>query len=192
MTTKLVLRLKGGAGSGNFGHKGRPGQVGGSMPKDSASDAAFESPKDVASPKSIEEVKSLILKKKPMEGWEVVKVPKLRYPNLSEDEYQITFDGKKYGMWIENSTSYRSYANSRLRDTSKTRYEISIELRRYPTEVEKINGRVWGEQLSIKSTSATGEWKNSDDIIAAAKDSYRELVSRVVGIPLNDVRIRVR
>ena len=36
MTTKFTIRLKGGAGSGNFGHRGRPGQVGGSMPKDSA------------------------------------------------------------------------------------------------------------------------------------------------------------
>lgn len=35
--TKFTIRLKGGAGSGNFGHKGRPGEVGGSAPKDSAS-----------------------------------------------------------------------------------------------------------------------------------------------------------
>jgi len=29
---KLTVRLKGGVGSGNFGHAGRPGKVGGSMP----------------------------------------------------------------------------------------------------------------------------------------------------------------
>jgi len=31
--TKLTIRLKGGAGSGNHGHKGRPGEVGGSLPQ---------------------------------------------------------------------------------------------------------------------------------------------------------------
>jgi hypothetical protein len=35
--TKLTIRLKGGAGSGNFGHKGRPGEVGGSLPNGSSS-----------------------------------------------------------------------------------------------------------------------------------------------------------
>jgi len=34
---KFTIRLKGGPGSGNFGHKGRPGEVGGSAPKDSSS-----------------------------------------------------------------------------------------------------------------------------------------------------------
>jgi hypothetical protein len=34
--TKLTIRLKGGAGSGNFGHKGRPGEVGGSLPAGSS------------------------------------------------------------------------------------------------------------------------------------------------------------
>jgi hypothetical protein len=35
--TKFTIRLKGGAGSGNFGHKGRPGEVGGSAPKGNSS-----------------------------------------------------------------------------------------------------------------------------------------------------------
>jgi hypothetical protein len=30
---KYVIRLKGGVGSGHFGHKGRPGEQGGSLPK---------------------------------------------------------------------------------------------------------------------------------------------------------------
>jgi hypothetical protein len=34
---KLTLRFKGGEGSGNFGHEGRPGEVGGSAPSDSGS-----------------------------------------------------------------------------------------------------------------------------------------------------------
>jgi hypothetical protein len=34
---KFTIRLKGGVGSGNHGHKGRPGEVGGSLPADSSS-----------------------------------------------------------------------------------------------------------------------------------------------------------
>lgn len=36
---KLTIRLKGGPGSGHFGHKGRPGQEGGSLPSDSSASA---------------------------------------------------------------------------------------------------------------------------------------------------------
>jgi hypothetical protein len=35
--SKFTIRLKGGAGSGNHGHKGRPGEVGGSLPADNSS-----------------------------------------------------------------------------------------------------------------------------------------------------------
>ena len=35
--TKLTIRLKGGAGSGFHGHKGRPGEQGGSLPEGSSS-----------------------------------------------------------------------------------------------------------------------------------------------------------
>lgn len=34
---KFTIRLKGGPGSGHFGHKGRPGQEGGSLPRDLSS-----------------------------------------------------------------------------------------------------------------------------------------------------------
>lgn len=41
--TKLILRLKGGPGSGHFGHKGIPGHKGGSLPAGSSASAIGES-----------------------------------------------------------------------------------------------------------------------------------------------------
>lgn len=39
---RTVVVLKGGPGSGHFGHKGRPGEVGGSLPQDSSASASAE------------------------------------------------------------------------------------------------------------------------------------------------------
>ena len=46
MTLECLRHIKGGPGSGNFGHAGRPGQVGGSAPDDSPSSSS-STPKDV-------------------------------------------------------------------------------------------------------------------------------------------------
>jgi hypothetical protein len=51
--SKLTIRLKGGVGSGNHGHKGRPGEVGGSAPKGSSASAAVDNSSDVMSPNEI-------------------------------------------------------------------------------------------------------------------------------------------
>jgi len=50
--TKLTIRLKGGAGSGNFGHKGRPGEVGGSLPRGSSASAS-DNTSDIMDPNEI-------------------------------------------------------------------------------------------------------------------------------------------
>jgi len=43
--SKFTIRLKGGAGSGNHGHKGRPGHQGGSLPQGSSASAVSSSDK---------------------------------------------------------------------------------------------------------------------------------------------------
>ena len=42
----FTIRFKGGAGSGHFGHKGRPGEQGGSLPKDGSASSVSPSPID--------------------------------------------------------------------------------------------------------------------------------------------------
>jgi len=69
---KFTLRLKGGPGSGHFGHKGRPGHKGGSLPKDGQASAVQSS--NPSSPKT-------------KSGWIERLASKRSLWNLSEDEF---------------------------------------------------------------------------------------------------------
>lgn len=93
---KLTIRLKGGKGSGHFGHKGIPGHKGGSLPSDS-SGTDFDKKQNTS-------VSGELYKLSPY----VKKVPHIRL----QEEYDLTVNSMKgFGLNYSNRQNVTDYYN---------------------------------------------------------------------------------
>lgn len=186
----LADAVKGGPGSGFFGHTGRPGKVGGSAAGAGGKPAAGESEgvlkwraeqaANAQAETALEAVAAHWNDKQPVfkGAWAL---PPLT-PDYRGGKSRITGDyeyqdasGHNLTLSFRSGTSYRTTSN-RIRLPSKTHYEVTVHIRAYnPTTRGHAETRLFAK-------SATGESAESSQKIAAAEAAIAAKVKAKFGI----------
>lgn len=110
--TKLTLRFKGGSGSGNFGHKGRKGQIGGSA-KGFITDSAFITPNKLLYD-DISKDKSMTIEKFPIskismsdrQGWNTLSDIQDGRRSKTNGSVELVYD-KDHGQFLVDDGNHR-------------------------------------------------------------------------------------
>lgn len=147
--TKLVFRLKGGSGSGNFGHSGIPGHVGGSASGGGSKGGAVDHDKVVADMKA--------------------NMPAGFKPDYSSDDAIWAKKGGNMGVITYNRTTSKFDINvGSIKDESVT----SVPQHSTDTLDEAVT--FTRDKLGIKSTTTKPKIVNHDKVVANMQNNLPE------------------
>lgn len=132
---RFTIRLKGGAGSGHFGHKGIPGHKGGSLPRDGSASA-------ISSKRSNTDTKSVVPKT------EVLDFSRSAAKRLNS-EWNKTYDTDYGGpFWDARGEANAKYYAVRD-DSGKLIAGATTKQRGVGTEILSIESRQAGEGIKL-------------------------------------------
>ena len=109
MTTKLILRFKGGPGSGHKGHRGRPGKQGGGLPDDESA-----APSPAASNKPIESVSESVIRHDNARRRDVEEALGIKKPETTKSSYKFSADERPIAVsfmeqWVDDHVPYSEF-----------------------------------------------------------------------------------
>lgn len=167
--TRFIIESKGSATSGNRGHAGRPGKVGGSMPKGNVvMPVATLTPiqqldKDVSEHKGDKNV--FVLDKLLSNNGELAKQVdwgKYTMPYTGSHRREVTIGGVQITVDTEGGASY--HVVNRIRNPGKTRYNYRTEITAYSSGKSEhrllFNKTVVGEHNWERQQKTREDWRN--------------------------------